>query len=356
MWSSVDIDISQLTTDMNKVYTFNCTITNVYNNSYNYYTVNHAEISRLSNRSSTTISSNIAQFVSENYFQTKYVVSELEIYQAMLLAGLNIKWRNRYFEINFLNVYRVSDIENFVQAALIARQLRTEKPKGAIILTVSALNMNPPITSTPALFTGEIRLYTSNTIRPPFNWLLCNGSAVSRIQYNRLFAAIGTAYGSGDNHTTFNLPDLRGRVPLGRDQNKSRSDHSTKLGETGGQSMHTLTVNHLPSHCHDFGNLTVAAAGSHSHTIYDPGHSHTTSIREDGAGSENGYYFKASNGRHKFYSDRVRIQSQQTGVYANSVGHHTHPLTGATATTGTGQQYSILNPFQTFDYYIYAGF
>jgi microcystin-dependent protein len=51
----------------------------------------------------------------------------------------------------------------------------------------------------------------------PANWLLCYGQAVSRIQYAGLFLTLGTTYGSGDGSTTFNLPDLRGRVPAGKD-------------------------------------------------------------------------------------------------------------------------------------------
>ncbi len=46
-------------------------------------------------------------------------------------------------------------------------------------------------------------------------WLLCDGTAVSRTTYTALFAVVGTTYGTGDGSTTFNLPDLRGRVPLG---------------------------------------------------------------------------------------------------------------------------------------------
>ena len=51
----------------------------------------------------------------------------------------------------------------------------------------------------------------------PEGFLLCDGSAVSRTTYGDLFAAIGTAYGAGDGSTTFNLPDLRGRVAAGRE-------------------------------------------------------------------------------------------------------------------------------------------
>lgn len=51
----------------------------------------------------------------------------------------------------------------------------------------------------------------------PAGWLLCYGQAVSRATYADLFTAIGTTYGVGDGSTTFNLPDMRGRTPLGKD-------------------------------------------------------------------------------------------------------------------------------------------
>ncbi len=51
----------------------------------------------------------------------------------------------------------------------------------------------------------------------PTGWLLCFGQAVSRTTYAALFNAIGTTYGAGDGSTTFNVPDLRGRVPAGKD-------------------------------------------------------------------------------------------------------------------------------------------
>ena len=67
------------------------------------------------------------------------------------------------------------------------------------------------------------RLVPSGTVLPfagttaPIGFLLCSGQAVSRSTYPDLFAAIGTTYGAGDGSTTFNVPDLRGRVPAGKD-------------------------------------------------------------------------------------------------------------------------------------------
>ena len=93
---------------------------------------------------------------------------------------------------------------------------------------------------------GAIIPYSGSTI--PTNFLLADGSAVSRTTYSELFEAIGTTYGAGDGSTTFNLPNLKGKVPVGRDSSDTSFD---VLGETGGEKTHQLTVNEMPSHAHD---------------------------------------------------------------------------------------------------------
>lgn len=94
----------------------------------------------------------------------------------------------------------------------------------------------------------------------PSNWLICDGSAVSRSNYASLFNAIGVQYGSGDGSTTFNLPDLRGRVPVGRN-----SGTFSTLGSIGGTETVTLTTAQIPSHTHA-NTLTNATVASSSHT------------------------------------------------------------------------------------------
>lgn len=91
--------------------------------------------------------------------------------------------------------------------------------------------------------TGSISMYVNASA--PTGWLLCDGSAVSRTTYAALFAVASTTYGVGDGSTTFNLPDLRGRVAVG----KNSATFAT-LGATGGEETHTLTIAEMPSHNH----------------------------------------------------------------------------------------------------------
>lgn len=65
----------------------------------------------------------------------------------------------------------------------------------------------------------------------PNNYMLCDGSAISRTDYADLFAILGTSQGAGDGSTTFNLPNMKGRVPVGLDSSQTEFDN---IGETGG--------------------------------------------------------------------------------------------------------------------------
>lgn len=95
---------------------------------------------------------------------------------------------------------------------------------------------------------GAVVSYSSDTI--PSDWLLCDGSAVSRTGYADLFSIIGTTYGNGDGTTTFNLPNYMTRVPVGKWA--SDSDFAN-LGQMGGEKRHQLTLSEMPIHSHDIG-------------------------------------------------------------------------------------------------------
>jgi microcystin-dependent protein len=113
-----------------------------------------------------------------------------------------------------------------------------------------------------AVAPGMIQVYGGGSV--PAGWLLCDGAAISRTQYSALFNAIGTTYGAGDGSTTFNVPDLRGRVPVGRDGSQVEFD---VLGEKGGVKTVALTETQMPRHQHnhdqaDGGNLGYEGDGT----------------------------------------------------------------------------------------------
>lgn len=97
----------------------------------------------------------------------------------------------------------------------------------------------------------------------PSGYLLCYGQAVSRTTYAGLFAITGTAYGSGDGTTTFNLPDKRGRTSIGVD------------------NMGGVAANRITSGVCGINGVTLGAAGGdqatqqHNHSVTDPGHTHS---------------------------------------------------------------------------------
>lgn len=143
----------------------------------------------------------------------------------------------------------------------------------------------------------------ATTIAPNQNWLVCNGQAVSRTTYSQLFNIIGTQYGVGDGSTTFNVPDLRGRHPMGF--NLEDTDFSS-IGKTGGEKNHTMTVSELVEHNH-----TVA----------------------------------------KYYANTEAGGNAVMGSNATGTGVTT---TNGIGTTGGGQPFNVLDPYLTTNYIIKA--
>lgn len=107
---------------------------------------------------------------------------------------------------------------------------------------------------------------------PPTGWLVCNGQVVSRTTYSTLFGVVGVAYGAGDGSTTFNLPDLRGRVPVGLDNMGGSSAgvitsiSADSLGGVLGSETVTLTEAQMPAHTHSYTDEYVNGAVGGSST------------------------------------------------------------------------------------------
>jgi len=95
-------------------------------------------------------------------------------------------------------------------------------------------------------YVGEIRMFAGNFA--PAGWMFCDGTTLPISEYDTLFNLIGTTYG-GDGQTTFDLPDLRGRIPIhwGTD---TATGTSFQIGEQGGVESVTLTTQQIPTHNH----------------------------------------------------------------------------------------------------------
>lgn len=90
---------------------------------------------------------------------------------------------------------------------------------------------------------GDLKVIPHSTV--PSDWMLCDGSAISRTTYATLFSKIGTSYGIGDGSTTFNLPDLRGRTIIGAGTGTGLSART--LAANVGAETHQLNIAELPS-------------------------------------------------------------------------------------------------------------
>jgi microcystin-dependent protein len=167
------------------------------------------------------------------------------------------------------------------------------------------------------------------------------GQAISRSVYATLFALVGTTYGAGDGSTTFNIPDVRGRVAAGKDDmggNAASRLTSTyfgtsaaALGAVGGAENRTLTAAQIPAHTHS--GTTATESATHSHAV-------TANARNNvllgGGGSDT---VPASGGGASFSSTQVGAESST----------HTHNFTTDNG-TGGGTAHATVQPTIVVNY------
>lgn len=230
---------------------------------------------------------------------------------------------------------------------------------------------------------GGSILWHSDVI--PAKWLLCDGTAISRVTYKELFAIIGVAYGVGDGSTTFNVPDYRQRFPLG----KAIAGTGNTLGATGGAIDHTHTG---PSHTHALtaaGTSTTGAhthsgatggtapgtdsQGSHNHTGATGSHTHTFTTGGPSSLTSDVYQATVGGGlqvpglvhTHSGTTDGSTASISADGSHSHTVnshthtigsdGNHSHTLTGSTDAGGTGNTSAANPPFLVQHFIILAG-
>lgn len=175
--------------------------------------------------------------------------------------------------------------------------------------------------------TGMVIMHAGRTY--PYGWLPCDGRLLNRVEYSELFDKIGTQFGAGDGSTTFALPDLCGRVPIGLGST-GLTDRS--MGDMGGEETHTLTVAEMPSHTH--------VQNSHNHTQNK--HRHGMGERwSDGSGSTTAY---------THHSDRKR-----TEIYTDYVTPTNNATTATNQNTGGGGAHNNMQPFTAIRFLIFTG-
>jgi microcystin-dependent protein len=180
---------------------------------------------------------------------------------------------------------------------------------------------------------GTIMPYAGNSA--PSGYFLCNGAAVSRTSYAALFSAIGINYGTGNGTTTFNIPNLQGRVPVGY---KSSEVEYNSIGKTGGEKTHILSLAEMPNHSHTVDPPTV-------YTSYDGLHAH----------SYTDYYMgpiRSDDADDRTVSSDKRYEANKTT--ANS-GEHRHSInipSFSSYSAGSGNAHNNLQPYLIMNYII----
>jgi microcystin-dependent protein len=106
-------------------------------------------------------------------------------------------------------------------------------------------------------FVGEVKIFAGNF--SPRGYALCNGQLLPISQNTALFSILGTTYG-GNGTSNFALPNLQGNAPLHPGQGPGLSPYV--LGQTGGETTHTLTQNELPAHSHALHGSSAATGGT----------------------------------------------------------------------------------------------
>lgn len=172
----------------------------------------------------------------------------------------------------------------------------------------------------------------------PSGYLWCYGQAISRTTYATLFGAIGTAYGTGDGSTTFNVPDMRGRVRIGLDNmggvsaDRITATAADSLNNTGGGLETTTAAGSVSGTAGTTGSTTIT-------TSTMPAHTHTQNVPSSPSGGSQKMP-QADSGADNSGSQSGGIETASTG----SGGSHSH-AGGTISATFTGSAVTSTPPW-----------
>ena len=168
---------------------------------------------------------------------------------------------------------------------------------------------------------------------PPENWLICDGSAISRTDYSELFNVIGTEFGEGDGSTTFNLPNIKGRTIVGLDPD---DEDFNKIGKTLGEKAHKLTVLEMPEHLHDISTYSSEGIDASEWSIKSIYHTKEGSVSSTKTGGDQPH----NNIQPSFVGCYIIKAKQSAGLVATVVDN----LTSTSSTNAlSARQGKVLN-------------
>jgi len=232
---------------------------------------------------------------------------------------------------------------------------------GALVVNTVQGGLTPLTGSETTVFvSGDLKASAVSSV--PTGWLLCNNQAVSRTTYANLFAAIGTTYGSGDGSTTFNVPDLRGRAPIGSGASSATYGSTWALGETpsgasvaGGEEQHSLYYAENGTHSHGYSGTTGLgyAALQYNYANNDSGTNVFAKIPAgNGPVVSNGLAGGGSNISPRASSGTSPWGSTNLFHAHNDAGHQ-HNYSGGTDTGGSaGNPHNIMQPICVVNWFI----
>jgi microcystin-dependent protein len=303
---------------------------------------------RLNNLNSTITTSNLIisgnitlpNITSNNLFSNNFI-STRSITTGNLLVNSynNSNVFGNVLNSDYANISNVSNLTiSTISRLLVSGNINvTNFSSSNVILTGNlivndASNINANIISSSGISNiipiGSIFPYVSTTTLP-YGYLLCNGQAISRSTYTHLFSVMGTTYGIGDGATTFNLPDLRAKIPFG-------ASATYPFGTTGGSANQTLDTTRMATHTH-----TSTLNISHSHTLNTPFGGTAAIIAANSINRQGG-------------DNRVRVQANIRTFPTVSGDVTSDTYTGNTSVTGTSSvsSFSILSPYIVLTYII----
>lgn len=210
---------------------------------------------------------------------------------------------------------------------------------------------------------GTVVAYAGTTL-PASGWLLCDGQAVSRSTYSALFTAVGTKYGAGNGVTTFNVPNLLGRVLVGVDASSTvvTSGGANALAKVSGTENEILSLAQIPSHghtitdgagshthttdaqgTHSHGGATVAGGGAHTHTLPFTGSASYGGGGSPMTSSSNGVVMLTGSGGSAHNHGISADGNHAHNVYAAGAHNHTVNANGGGGAHNNMQPYMALN-------------